>query len=83
MILISVIVGYLLGIISFIMPKLLEKREIQMEIKENKDQYKSQEEILDEWLNGPKSNEELKAQKINQEDIFKEYITGIKSPKGE
>lgn len=85
MILIAVIVGYTLGVMPFIIPKLLEKREKQIEMKENKEQYKSQEEILDEWLNGPKSNnkEETEAQIVDQEDIFKEYMTGITSPKGE
>ena len=85
MILIAVIVGYLLGVIPFIIPKLLEKRETQSEINENKEQVQKQEEIFDEWLNGAKiSNEEkTEAQRINQEDIFKEYMTGITSPKGE
>lgn len=84
MILTAVIVGYLLGIMPFIIPKLLEKREKQIKMKENKEQYESQEEILDEWLNGPKSNnKEAETEKVNQEDIFKEYMTGITSPKGE
>ena len=83
MILIAVIVGYLLGVTPFIIPKMIEKREKQIEMKENKEQCKSQEEILDEWLNGAKSKEKTEVPKVNQEDLFKEYMTGITSPKGE
>lgn len=83
MILIAVIVGYLLGISPFVVMKILEQKEKQIGLKENEKQYKEQEAILDEWLNGANKNSNKESDKINQEDIFKEYMTGITSPKGE
>ena len=81
MILVAVIVGYILGVMPFIVPKILEKKEEQIELKKGEEEYKTQKEIFDEWLNGTKENRN--DNKVNQEDIYKEYITGQESAKGE
>ena len=81
MILVAVIVGYILGVLPFIVPKILEKKEEQIELKKGEEEYKTQKEIFDEWLNGTKENRN--DNKVNQEDIYKEYITGQESAKGE
>ena len=81
MILVAVIVGYILGVMPFIVPKILEKKEEQIELKKDEEEYKTQKEIFDEWLNGTKENRN--DNKVNQEDIYKEYITGQESAKGE
>ena len=82
MVLIAVIIGYILGIIPFIVPKLFSIKEEKQSNKEMENYYKNQENILNEWLNG---KEEVEAQEkgINQEDIFKEYITGQETRKGD
>lgn len=69
MILISVLVGYALGIAPFVVPetiKLIQGRTKKIDIEKQKEQ----DEIIDEWLNG------AKADRVNQADIYKEYITG-------
>ena len=81
MILVAVVVGYILGVMPFIVPKILEKKEEQIEFKKDEEDYKTQKEIFDEWLNGAKENRN--ENKVNQEDIYKEYITGQESAKGE
>ena len=81
MILVAVVVGYILGVLPFIVPKILEKKEEQIELKKGEEEYKTQKEIFDEWLNGTKENRN--DNKVNQEDIYKEYITGQESAKGE
>lgn len=81
MILVAVVVGYILGVMPFIVPKILEKKEEQIELKKGEEEYKTQKEIFDEWLNGTKENRN--DNKVNQEDIYKEYITGQESAKGE
>ena len=81
MILVAVIVGYILGVMPFIVPKILEKKEEQIELKKDEEDYKTQKEIFDEWLNGTKENRN--DNKVNQEDIYKQYITGQESAKGE
>lgn len=81
MILVAVVVGYILGVMPFIVPKILEKKEEQIELKKDEEEYKTQKEIFDEWLNGTKENRN--DNKVNQEDIYKEYITGQESAKGE
>ena len=81
MILVAVVVGYILGVMPFIVPKILEKKEEQIEFKKGEEEYKTQKEIFDEWLNGTKENRN--ENKVNQEDIYKEYITGQESAKGE
>ena len=79
MILIAVIIGYLLGVLPFVCPKIIQiiKEKDEMKIKENNSNM--QEEILNEWLNGNTNKED---KNINQEDIFKEYITGKVVKKG-
>lgn len=81
MILIAVVIGYLLGIIPFILPKLFSIKEEKQSNKEMEDYYKNQENILNEWLNG-KEDEINQTNDINQEDIFKEYVTGKEVKKG-
>lgn len=73
MILISVIVGYILGIAPFIYLKLIDKKEKENETKQEEKKERENASIFDEWLNGPKT--ELTNQ-VNQEDIYNEYITG-------
>ena len=73
MILIAVIVGYILGIAPFIFPKILDAKKEMPENVSSED-IKTQNEIFDEWLNGPK---------LNQEDLYKEYMTGEETRKGE
>ena len=79
---VAVVIGYILGVIPFIIPKIFNEREEEQSNKEIEDYYKNQENILNEWLNG---KEEVEAQEkgINQEDIFKEYITGQETRKGD
>lgn len=79
MILIAVIVGYILGIAPFVVPKIIELKDNEKQEIENKKESKSQEDILYEWLNG-KAEEDTK--KVNQQDIYEEYVTG-KTTKGE
>ena len=81
MILIAVVIGYLLGIIPFIVPKLFSIKEEKQSNKEMEEYYKNQENILNEWLNG-KEDKVNQTNEINQEDIFKEYVTGKEVKKG-
>ena len=78
MILVSVIVGYILGIAPFIVPKTIEKIELGKSRKVKVEEDKTTTEIINEWLNGPQENN-----KINQADIYNEYITGKESVKGD
>lgn len=84
MVLIAVIIGYLLGIAPFITPKILELINCKKEEKQSKEDKTTQEQILDEWLNGASKKEAPVNEEIqkNQADIFKEYLTGIET-KGE
>ncbi len=77
MVLVAVIVGYILGVLPFVTPKIIQLKENM----NNREEIKNQEEILDEYLNGTKNesenldNEQISNQ-ANQEDILKEYLTG-------
>ncbi len=77
MILVAVITGYILGAIPFVLPKIIESKNTRTKTAEEAKEDKEQQEILDEWLNGPKQKG------INQEDIYKEYITGKETTKGD
>ena len=77
MILIAVIVGYILGITPFIVLKIINNKEVKIEENREAEFYKVQQEILDEWLNGPKKQENT----INQQDIINEYLTGKETVK--
>lgn len=77
MIILAVIVGYILGIAPFVVPKILELRKNKVVEETNKEDVKTQNEIFDEWLNGP-----AKTNQVNQEEIYNEYITGIETRKG-
>ena len=79
MILISVIIGYLLGMAPYIYKEIKEIIIQKQENKIQKNETTEMEKILDEYLNGAKEEDNTK---INQEDIFEEYITG-KVTKGE
>lgn len=81
MVLTAVIIGYLLGIAPFITPKILELINCKKEEKQNEENKITQNQILDEWLNGA-NKEETQTTQVNQEDILKEYLTGIEA-KGE
>ena len=89
MILLAVVVGYLLGVAPSIykeIKEIINKREEKSNAE--KDGIKTQE-LLDEWLNGPKKPEEPAKPEttennnvgINQADIYTEYITGKESNK--
>ena len=78
MIIIAVIVGYILGIAPFVVPKILELRKNKVVEDTNKEDSKTQNEIFDEWLNGPAKT----TNQVNQADIYNEYITGIETRKG-
>lgn len=71
MILVAVIVGYILGVMPFILLKVIENKRQVVERESDKENQKNQTDILSEWLNGPE-----KPNKINQEDILDEYLTG-------
>lgn len=78
MILLAVIVGYVLGIAPFLLPK------INITKKNNNDEQikKEQTQILDEYLNGAKikveeDKEEYIENKNSTKEIFEEYLTGI------
>jgi len=81
MVLVAVIIGYLLGITPFVIPKVLELKNCKKEERQNEEDKITQEQILDEWLNGV-NKEEILSKQVNQEDILKEYLTGIET-KGE
>ena len=74
MILLAVIVGYTLGAMPFVLPKIIELIKTRTKTVEEAKENKEQKEIFDEWLNGPKQ--------VNQADIYNEYITGQETTKG-
>lgn len=77
MILAAVIIGYVLGIAPFIVPKIIERIDNKKNIKTVKEEEQEQNAIFDEWLNGLSEN------KINQQDIYNEYVTGEETVKGD
>lgn len=81
MILIAVIVGYILGIAPFAVPRILEMKNNKVNEQINEEEKKTQAEIFNEWLNGPQKKD--KDSEVNQEDIYNEYITGKESTKGD
>jgi len=85
MILFAVIIGYLLGVAPSIykeIKEIINKREEKSNAE--KDGIETQE-LLDEWLNGPKKTETIETPQnnngVNQADIYTEYITGKESNK--
>lgn len=82
MVLVAVIVGYILGVIPFILPKILSLKEEKQSSKEMENYYRNQENILNEYLNGI-STETTQTNEIDQEDMFKEYVTGKETRKGD
>ena len=76
----AVVIGYILGIIPFVFPKILEFRRTKIKKENEVEEEKTQAEIFDEWLNGAKKQEE---KVINQQDIYNEYMTGEETMKGE
>lgn len=78
MVLVAVIVGYLLGIAPFIVPKIVARIDGNKAIKEKAEEVKEQNEIFDEWLNGLSESKQ-----VNQEDIYNEYVTGQETVKGD
>lgn len=83
MIILAVIVGYVLGVAPFVVPKFYETMINRKEMAKESNITKQEEEILDEWLNGPRKSEEKGNNLANQQDIFNEYMTGIPTPKGD
>ena len=79
MILLAVIVGYILGAMPFVLPKIIELIKTWTKTVEEAKENKEQKEIFDEWLNGPKKEN---SNGINQADIYNEYVTGEVTTKG-
>lgn len=81
----AVVIGYLLGIAPFVVPKIVELiqqcKTNKMELKEAEEQK----EIFDEYLNGVKTYDTPQEGKFsfNQEDMYNEYITGQETMKGD
>ncbi len=80
MILIAVIVGYILGIAPFVVPKIIEIMQNRLKERNDEQENKEQQEIIDEWINGPNKDND---NKVNQQDIYNEYLTGKVSAKGD
>lgn len=76
MILAAIITGYILGILPFVVPKIVERIDNRQVKYEETKENESQAEILNEWLNGVPN-------KVNQQDIYNEYMTGKETQKGE
>ena len=79
MIILAVIIGYILGISPFVVPKIIELIQSIKFKKVKEEEEKEKIDLFDEWLNGPKENRVG----INQQDIYNEYITGEETTKGE
>lgn len=76
MILVSVIIGYLLGVLPFLVYFLITS-DSRFRKKDNSSS--DVDSLLNEWLNG-KPNEE---KSITPNDLYEEYITGKESTKKE
>lgn len=88
MILLAVVIGYVLGVMPFAIPKAIETKQNKVKEESKIKEDRTQAEIIDEWLNGVvnKSKEELEEiddNTVNQQDIYNEYITGKITPKGD
>lgn len=87
MILVAVIVGYVLGSAPIIYKEIKEIIKSKQEENLNEKSLKENQELLDEWLNGPKktatyeTNNNQSDKGVNQVDIYNEYITGNVSSK--
>lgn len=87
MILVAVIVGYILGSAPIIYKEIKEIIKSKQEENLNEKSFKENQELLDEWLNGPKKTPIYKTDDnqsdkgVNQVDIYNEYITGEESSK--
>ncbi len=73
-IIIAIIVGYVLGIIPFLIPKLIDSIKTNKAVTNN-----DIDTIIDEYLNGKdtSSNQDDKNQEINSGNLLNEYLTGI------
>ena len=80
MILLAVIVGYILGIAPFVVPKVVELIQNRAKRAIETQEDKTTTEIIDEWLNGPQKEKE---NQVTQQDIYNEYVTGEVTPKGD
>lgn len=78
MVLVAVIVGYILGVIPFVVPKIIELKNNKKQEQDEQKENDSQAQILDEWLNGKQEDSNV----VNQQDIYEEYMTGV-TKKGE
>ena len=81
MIILAVVVGYLLGVAPFVIPKIIQKVEDYKAAKVEAEEEQEKEEIFDEWLNGLKEQKEPEAlvnepKQVDQHDLFEEYVTG-------
>lgn len=80
MILTAVIVGYILGIAPFVVPKIIGIMQNRVKERNDSQESKEQQEVFDEWINGPRKDSD---NKVNQQDIYNEYLTGKVSTKGD
>ena len=69
MIIIAVVIGYVLGILPFVIPKIIELIQNKKIKKEDHEEEKRTADILDEYLNGPRIKD--------QEELAQEYLTGV------
>ena len=77
MIILAVVVGYLLGVAPFVIPKIIQKVEDYKAAKVEAEEEQEKEEIFDEWLNGLKPEPLVNEPKqVDQHDLFEEYVTG-------
>ena len=72
----AVVIGYLLGIAPFVVPKIIERTIAIRNSKIAEQEKEEREELFDEWLNGKKEEPINEPRKVDQQSIYEEYITG-------
>ena len=71
---IAVVVGYLLGVLPFIVPKIIKRidnRKVTAAEETDKKEANEQKEIFNEWVYGVNEPKQ-----VDQHELFEEYITG-------
>lgn len=75
MVVIAVVIGYLLGVAPFVVPKIIERIDSKKNVEITEAEEKEQNEIFNEWIYG--------GNKVNQQDLYNEYVTGQETTKGD
>lgn len=76
-VIISVVVGYILGILPFFILKKIDKQEKKEIVKQEKEIKTEASEILTEYLYGnKKENNAKQKEKIKKNSILNEYLNG-------